>query len=226
MMSRQRGGIFLRLLVLLFFCAFLGAIFLVRRPLLRLAGNFWVVQDPLVHADAILVLSDDNFGGDRASRAAELFRSGWAPLVVASGRMLRPYAGISELMDRDLQNRGVPAADVLRFPQHASDTREEAEALRGLVIQKGWRHVLLVTSNYHTRRAQYIFHKVFPTSVTVSVVPARDIEFDPDDWWETRQGTKLFFLESFGYCMAMWELRDNRSAAATSPATSLLRPLP
>jgi uncharacterized SAM-binding protein YcdF (DUF218 family) len=155
-----------------------------------------------------------------------LFRSGWAPLVVASGRMLRPYAGISELMDRDLQNRGVPAADVLRFPQNASDTREEAEALRGLITQKGWRRILLVTSNYHTRRASYIFRKVFPASIGVSVVPARDIEFDPDSWWETRQGAKLFFLESVGYCMAMWELRDNRSAAAPPRSTSLLLRLP
>jgi len=229
MKSRERGGIFFRLLALLFFCALLGAIFLIRRPLLRFAGNFWVVQDPLAHADAILVLSDDNFGGDRASRAAELFRSGWAPVVVASGRMLRPYAGISELMDRDLQNRGVPATSVLRFPQNARDTREEAEALRGLVTQKGWRSILLVTSNYHTRRARYIFRKVFPTSVSINVVPARDLDFDPDSWWETRQGNKIFFLESVGYCMAMWELRDGSAAAALPAADSshsLLLPLP
>src|ERR1700723_1920344 len=103
MISRQRGGIFLRLVALLFLFAFLGALFLVRRPLLRMAGNFWVVQDPLVHADAILVLGDDNFGGDRASRAAELFRSGWAPLVVASGRMLRAYMSVADLISRDLE---------------------------------------------------------------------------------------------------------------------------
>ena len=224
MIGRQRGGIFLRLIALLFFCAFLGALFLIRHPLLRLAGSFWVVQDPLTHADAILILSDDNFGGDRASRAAELFRSGWAPVVVASGRMLRPYVGISELMDRDLQNRGVPAAAILRFPQNASDTREEAESLRGLITQKNWRRVLLVTSNYHTRRARYIFSRVFPTSVSVAVIPARDIEFDPDSWWETRQGTKLFFLETVGYCMAMWELRHHGSTAADSASTLLLLP--
>ena len=189
---------------------------------MRLAGNFWVVQDPLAHADAILMLSDDNYGGDRASRAAELYRSGWAPVVVASGRMLRPYAGISELMDRDLQNRGVPAGNVLRFPHNAANTREEAEALRGLVAQKGWHRVLLVTSNYHTRRASYIFHKVFPANVIVDAVAARDLEFDPDSWWESRQGTKLFFLETVGYCMAMWELRNDHYRAAAPPSSLFL----
>ena len=228
MIRGQRGGIFFRLMGLIFFCVFLGALFLIRHPLFRVAGNFWVVQDTLAHADAILVLSDDNFGGDRATRAAELYRGGWAPVVVASGRMLRPYAGISELMERDLQNRGVPASAVLRFPQNAQDTRDEAVALRGLVTQKGWRHIILVTSNYHTRRARYIFRKIFPSNVGILVVPARDLDFNPDSWWETRQSAKLFLLETIGYCAAMWELRNRGISEAPGAdfTHSMLVPLP
>ena len=68
----------------------------------------WVVEDPLGSRDAIIVLSDDNFYADRAAHAADLYRHGWAPLVVASGRKLRPYAGVAELMQHDLIERGVP----------------------------------------------------------------------------------------------------------------------
>ena len=217
MSGAQRGGIFFRLLALLMLAALLTAVYLVRHPLLRLAGGWWEVQDRLERADAILVLGDDNFAGERASRAAELFRADWAPLVVASGRLLRSYAGIAELIAQDLETRGVPSAAIVRFPQRAGNTREEAEALRELVTSRGWRRVLLVTSNYHTRRARYIFRKVFPPQVTVLIVSVRDADYDPDTWWESRRGQKLFLLETAGYLTAVWELwrGDSEAGAAT-----------
>jgi hypothetical protein len=49
---------------------------------------------------------------------------------------------------------------------------------------------------------------VLPTSVSLRVSGARDSEFDPSRWWETRQGRKLFVLELAGYLVARWELRS------------------
>jgi uncharacterized SAM-binding protein YcdF (DUF218 family) len=216
-MSRaERGGILLRLTGLLVFAAFLCLLYLARHPLLRLAGNWWVVEDALAHADAIIVLGDDNFAGDRASRAAELFQAGWAPQVVASGRMLRPYAGMAEIIERDLKSRGVPAAATIRFEHKAANTIQEAQALRDLVLQRHWHSILVVTSNYHTRRARYTFRKVFPSGVSVSMISAEDSEYLPNIWWQSRPGLKHFFTESVAYPLAMWELR--RVQAAGSPA--------
>jgi uncharacterized SAM-binding protein YcdF (DUF218 family) len=207
-MSRnQRGGVIFRLMALLVFLLLVGVVYVARYPLMRMAGNFWVVADPIQHADAILVIGDDNFTADRASRAAELFHAGWAPKVVASGRRLRPYSGIAELIERDLENRGVPSAAVVRFAHNADNTREEAEALRQFVMEQRWHRVLLVTSNYHSRRARYTFRKVFPMDVSVAVVPAKDSDFDPDAWWASRKGQKLLVLEVVSYCLSMWELR-------------------
>jgi uncharacterized SAM-binding protein YcdF (DUF218 family) len=202
----QRGGIIFRLLLLLVLVLLLAAVYLVRHPLLRLAANWWEVQDRLERADAILVLGDDNFPGERASRSAELYGAGWAPLVVASGRLLRSYAGVAELMSRDLEAGGVPSSAILRFPHRAGNTREEAQALGRLAADRGWNRVLLVTSNYHTRRARYIFRRVFPPQVTILMVSVRDADFDPDSWWESRQSRKLFLLETVGYLVAAWEL--------------------
>src|SRR5215469_11148082 len=113
----EHGGIFVNLVVLLFFALCCFAVYLVRHPLMRWGANWWVVEDSFEKADAIVVLSDDNFYADRASRAAELFRQGKAPLVVASGRRMRPSAGIAELMEHDLVERGVPKEKILRFAQ-------------------------------------------------------------------------------------------------------------
>ena len=220
MSGRQRGGILFRLMVLLMLALLLAAVYLARHPLLRLAGGWWEVEDRLERADAILVLGDDNFAGERASRSAELHRAGWAPLIVASGRLLRSYAGVAELMGRDLEAGGVPPAAILRFPHRAGNTREEAQALGELAAGRGWRRVLLVTSNYHTRRARYIFRRVFPPQVTILMVSVRDADFDPDSWWESRQGRKLFLLETAGYLAAAWELwrDDSGTGAATGTA--------
>jgi uncharacterized SAM-binding protein YcdF (DUF218 family) len=219
-MSGQRGGILFRLLALVAIGGFAVILYLAWHPLLRAAASFWIVQDRIEPADIIIVIGDDDFTADRAKEAAALFRAGWAPQILASGRMLRPYASIADYMARDLQSEGVPPSAILRFSHRADDTREEAEGLRVLVEEKGWRRILLVTSNYHTRRARYIFRKVLPASVRLEVASAPDSEFDPAAWWESRQGRKRFFLETVGYLQAIWELDRPQSgtpAAALTP---------
>jgi uncharacterized SAM-binding protein YcdF (DUF218 family) len=203
----ERGGIISSLIALVFLAALLGGIYLARRPLLRFAGESLVVEDPLEKSDAIIILSDDNFYADRATRAAEVFRQKLAPVVVASGIRLRPNAGIAELMTHDLVERGVPRESILPFPQDADNTREEAESLQKLVQQKNWKNVIVVTSNYHTRRAKYISGKVFAKDVTIRMAGARDADYDPEHWWEHRKSVKRFFREIVGFVVAWWELR-------------------
>ena len=207
-MKNERGGITAKLIGLLCFALVLGALYLARHPLLRFAGEAWVVEDSHEKSDAIIELSIDNFYADRATRAAELYRQGLAPIVVASGVRLRPYAGIGELMEHDLIERGVPKEKILRFAQDAENTREEAELLAKLATEKNWKRVIIVTSNYHTRRTRYIFHRVFPGNIAVSVASARDGDFDPERWYEKRRSIKLFAGEIAGTIVAMWELRD------------------
>jgi uncharacterized SAM-binding protein YcdF (DUF218 family) len=81
------------------------------------------------------------------------------------------------------------------------------------VVQKGWRHVVIVTSNYHTRRARYIFQRVFPLGVQVGVASAKDPDFDISDWWEHKAGIKAFLHELVGMCEAKWVLRHTEPTA-------------
>jgi uncharacterized SAM-binding protein YcdF (DUF218 family) len=204
----EQGGIFFRLLFLLLFFALLAILFVGRLPLLRLAGQLWVLDEPSAQSDALIVLSDDNYAADRAFHAAELYREGVAPVVVASGRMLRQNAGIADLMEHDLESFGVPATSIVKLKHRAQNTREEAVEASRLIQARGWKRVTVVTSNYHARRARFIFERVLPSSVSLRVSGARDSEFDPSRWWETRQGRKLFMLELTGYLVARWELRS------------------
>jgi uncharacterized SAM-binding protein YcdF (DUF218 family) len=223
----QRGGILVNLIVLLSMVVFCAALYLVRHPIFRFAAESWIIEDALDKADALIVLSDDNFYADRATRAAELFREGKAPVVVASGRRLRPNAGIAELMEHDLVERGVPKEKILRFAHDADSTQEEAEALGKLARTKKWRKVIVVTSNYHTRRARYIFRRVFPQDIETRVASARDGEFDPEHWWEKRTATKRLMREFAGMVVALWELRGgSRISEKTQGIVGLGAPIP
>jgi uncharacterized SAM-binding protein YcdF (DUF218 family) len=203
----ERGGIFFRFLVFLGFLAFLFVIYLVRHPILRAYGNLWIVNQAPEHSDAIVMLGDDNYNADRAARAAELFKAGWAPRVIASGRYLRPYASIADLEAHDLADRGVPVGAIVRFAHHATDTREECVAIGQFASQHGWRTILLVTSSYHTRRSEYICSRSLAKGMVLRIVAAPDSDYDPSNWWRSRNGTKIVFHESVGFFVAMWELR-------------------
>jgi uncharacterized SAM-binding protein YcdF (DUF218 family) len=204
----ERGGIVAYLLVLLAFALLCLVVYWARHPILRFAAESWVVDEPAAHADALLLLGDDNFYADRATHAADLMRQGIASVVVASGRRLRPSAGIAELEEHDLIERGVPKDKILRFAHDADSTREEAAALAQFCAGHHFGIVIVVTSNYHTRRARYIFEKEFPSKINVSVASAHDGDFDPERWWEKRKSQRLFVRELVAMLVAMWELRS------------------
>jgi uncharacterized SAM-binding protein YcdF (DUF218 family) len=214
----QHGGVLFSLLTLVAIVLVCGVLYLARHPIFRFAGEGWIVEDKLDHADAIIVLSDDNFYADRATRAAQVYRQGLAPLVVASGRKLRPYAGIAELMEHDLVERGVPKDKIFRAAHEADTTREEALALAQVAAQRKWRSLIVVTSNYHTRRARYIFEHVFPAGTIIRVTGARDGDFDPDGWWERRISVKEFARELAAMVVAIWEAHSHDEGTTKSQA--------
>jgi len=212
----EHGGAISTLVSLLFLVAFCAVLYLARHPIYRFAAGEWVVDQPAARADVLLVLGDDNFYADRATKTVELFRQGTAPVVVASGRRLRPNAALTELMDHDLVERGIPRDAILRLTHDADSMRQEAELFRHLALEKHWKSVVIVTSNYNARRALYVYNKVLSPGISVSVAGARDAEFDPDHWWEKRISAKHFFNEIVAMFDAIWELRGDPHPAATT----------
>jgi uncharacterized SAM-binding protein YcdF (DUF218 family) len=224
---QQIGGIISTLVVVVFLIVLCAALYFARHPIMRFAAESWVVDEPAAHADAIVVLSDDNYYGDRATHAAQLFRQGVAPIVVASGRKLRPNAGISELIEHDLIERGVPKENIIALAHRAANTKEEAQAIAQLARQNHWKTLVIVTSNYHTRRTRYIFNKMIPPGITATVASAPDGDFNPENWWEKRESIKVFTHELVGMVDAMWELHNfNKNAPACIFPSALRVPTP
>ncbi len=60
--------------------------------------------------------------------------------------------------------------------------------------QSDFHSYILLTSNYHTRRAARVFRLSAP-DLTCIPVAANSSEFPVDSWWQHRTAQKTFFYE-------------------------------
>lgn len=188
MISRGRGCSY-SLLVLL---AIAAAVWFGRHPLLAAAGRALVENDGPQKAQAIVVLGGDDYGC-RIIKAAQLATEGYAPFVIVSGpRMLLGHE--SDMTIQYAEQKGHPASLFHPLPNDTHSTRSETLFIGKYLREHGIRKILLVTSNYHTRRAAHLMRSQNP-GLQVAVIPAPDPYFTPDGWWKTREGQKTFLIE-------------------------------
>jgi uncharacterized SAM-binding protein YcdF (DUF218 family) len=90
--------------------------------------------------------------------------------------------------------QGYPAALFRALPNDSDSTTTESKLLGDYLRAHQIRSILLVTSNYHTRRAARLFRRRNP-GLTVYAEPAPDQFFTPETWWRTRSGQRTFLLE-------------------------------
>jgi uncharacterized SAM-binding protein YcdF (DUF218 family) len=162
------------------------------------AGNFLVCSETPQKADLILVLGGD-FYGPRVLKGADLAVQGYAPLVLISGP---PYQLDPHQQERPegefaidfLATRGYPRRYFQAFGHHARSTISEAIVVCGELHRRNVHRVLLVTSAYHSRRADIVF-RLFCPGIHFISVPAPDAHYDPSRWWSDRGSRTLFFSE-------------------------------
>lgn len=75
-------------------------------------------------------------------------------------------------------------------------TLEEMQALTPCIQDHHYQSIVVVTSNYHTRRAGMIWEKFARQNpdVRVSILGVDDPEFQ-QPWWRYRRSAKTFFME-------------------------------
>ena len=89
---------------------------------------------------------------------------------------------------------GFPASWFIAFPNESHSTDEEARAIWPELRKRNVHRVLVVTSDYHTRRALHTLRARWP-GINICMVAAPDEFFSAYGWWHTREGRKTFFLE-------------------------------
>ena len=172
-------------------------------PFAAWAGaKFLITEAPLDKADAIVVLSGSATFRERAHEAARLYFEGRAPRILLTNDNHQGWWSSAQQRNlffyerslEELKKSGVPSESVEVLMQPVSSTYDEAELIRDYAQQHGLKAILIVTSAYHSRRALWVFSRVFrDTGIRIGLVTARPGEESPPPatWWLSARGWRL-----------------------------------
>jgi hypothetical protein len=155
------------------------------------AGRVLVVDSPQ-RSDVILVLAGET--EVRPARALELLNQGYGKRVVLDVPAAAATYHTAEVTLAEQYVHSLPQASLVDVcPIAGLSTRDEAhDAEKCLARNEG--RVLIVTSDFHTRRALAIFrHEI--GGKTFSVAAARDDTQFGARWWTHRQWAKTLLDE-------------------------------
>lgn len=156
-------------------------------------GAFLIRADPPAHADYAVVLAGDSYG-HRVIEGGELVRQGYVRKALVSGPVGCYGMVESELAVNFAVKKGYPADYFVQFPHHALSTEEEARAVIPELRRLGAHSFLLVTSDYHTRRAGRYFRQL-ADGLDMRVIAVPDEFYRWNSWWRSREGQKIFYME-------------------------------
>ncbi len=156
-------------------------------------GAFLIQADQPAHADYAVVLGGDPWG-HRIIEGAELVRQGFVRKALISGPPGCYGIVESELAVNFAVKKGYPADYFVQFPHRALSTQAEARVLVPELRRLGAHSFLLVTSDYHTRRAGHYFRQL-ADGLDMRVIAAPDEYFRWNSWWRNREAQKIFYME-------------------------------
>lgn len=161
--------------------------------ILTAVGALLVYADPPQKADVAIVLAGDGWG-HRILTAAQLERDGLIPKVIVSGTDGAYGNYECDLAIPFAVRHGYPESYFMHMEHHARSTLEEAQAVVPELRRLGYKRVIVVTSDFHTRRSRRIFQKLAP-DLTILMRAAPDEFFTIDGWWRNREAQKTLLTE-------------------------------
>ena len=182
--------------------------------ILRSYADFFTVNNYKKGADAVLILGGS--ADTRAKKAIELFRNDYALEIIIT-HPKPPIKEYENIIISDFDN----LKDILNYENvnykvvedingGARSTFDEARDLILFLKKHPFERVIIVTDNFHTRRAKYTFDKVFEKSsckTTIQVAGAPNQVYNESNWWKTERGLNAYGSEGFKYIIYL--ISDN-----------------
>jgi uncharacterized SAM-binding protein YcdF (DUF218 family) len=167
------------------------------------AGRALVVNAPKP-ADVILVLAGET--DHRPARAIQLLEQGYAQRIVLDVPADAKIFDSTEIQLAEKYVARLPQAAAVQIcPIVGLSTRDESHDAEQCLAHEEGNRILIVTSDYHTRRALSIFrHEVHGKSFSIAAA-YDDTQFGTR-WWTHRQWAKTFYEEWLR--LAWWNAVD------------------
>jgi len=157
-------------------------------------GFYLSPQSALQKSDAIVAIS----GGETAARTAEaidLYKEGWAPVLIFSGAAADPSGpSNARAMATAAEAEGVPSTAIL-LDETSINTNENAINVAAIVHKNDYHSIILVTSPYHQRRAEIAFHGALGSNFKIINHSSYDSQWRRSDWWATPYSRNLTYSE-------------------------------
>jgi len=158
-----------------------------------LAAGAILVTDSPQPSDLILVLAGET--DHRPRLALDLFEQGYARRVLIDVPADIKMYEFSQLELADKYVHDLSAAGAVSIcPIHGLSTREESHDVRKCLSAEDGNRILIVTSDFHTRRALSIFRHEIPGK-NFSVAASHDPAQFGVRWWSHRQWAKTCLEE-------------------------------
>jgi len=156
------------------------------------AGSFLVLGAPRP-SDVILVLAGET--DVRPQRALQLLAQGYGRRIVLDVPAAVKIYEFTQIQLAEKYVRDLPqGASISVCPIFGLSTKEELKDAEKCMAHDGGKSVLIVTSDFHTRRALSIFRRELPRH-ECSIAAAYDETQFGVRWWTHRQWAKTFVNE-------------------------------
>ena len=167
-------------------------------------GNFLIVSDDLKKSVAIVVFSGDN--GFRTEVGVELLKKGYGDYLILSGGKVYDDVTMAELMKNHAIKLGVDENSII-LENKSETTSDNAKFTKKIIEENNFESIILVTSDYHTRRAKATMEKALEDviingkKVEVFVRPSAEEKFTTR-WWTSGNSVLIIiseYLKLVGY---------------------------
>jgi uncharacterized SAM-binding protein YcdF (DUF218 family) len=178
--------------------------------------------EPASHADGIVVLTG---GSSRVSDAMELLAGGYGKRLLISG--VHPTNAASDI-SRSLSDNQSLLSCCVDLDRSAVNTRSNAAETRRWAHERGFKSLIVVTSNYHMPRAIVELTHAMPD---IRLIPFAVVgeKWRDEPWWTSGATVRLLLSEYVKYVAAEVRVRladaglDLMPEAAELPTGSLPR---
>lgn len=156
------------------------------RPILE---HFLIVSKPLPQADALVVMAGS--ASERLPVAARLFHDGLGSRILLTNDGIfsawspKEHRNLYDIewAERELLQLQVPRQDIVKLAYAASGSIHDALQARREIVREGIRSIIIVTSDYHTRRTLWTFQRVLRhQEVAIGIYPAPSAAGASSDW--------------------------------------------
>lgn len=205
------------ILLLVILCLIIAAYSFSGRILSSIGKYLTLERKPEV-ADAVVVLNTGMEYYPRLIEAANLYKKGFVKKIIINGNRktdvlrrleAKGFKGCCPWYEsrlRVLELYDVARNDVLSISaEDAYDTVTEAEAVGKEIINIEMKKILLTTSKSHTRRAFFIWTKMYEKDLLIIPVSADSDPFDPNSWWKDGRQIRWVLAEYGAWIYYYWK---------------------